>query len=259
MKMDAAVYAEDTLLMRELLDGIDGQLPEFNVNIYSYGSAVERIQSENTDLHVNSMSKFGNEDVLIVLSSDNIAYEHADNFDGSIIDITGNISSEDVIQILNPVEYLLYSVTENIQSLKGVCSLPVCVLGKKGVDDIVSQTKGLLSFTKAENQVLDSELAFNIILNENRVLNRYLMNLNEQIRKNFTFRLLPVTTGLILDIFGDTSSVAEDDLYKRENSLSEIVNNEGLSFKKYENGMVCVYADYLYVYVKQIIDELKKL
>ncbi len=258
MYMDVGVFATDPLLLNEVMDAINSHFPSFSVTVYSESPKMEDLQALNSQCEVRDIKRSSEEDVLIILNSlrENGILK---DFDGSLIDITGEFDAEDTIFIKNPVEYILSSVSDDFNDLYGVCSLPAAIFGKAAVDDLVNQTRHLFSFNSYENKMLTSDLAFNVLLNENTLLKEFKEKLNENIRENFNFRLLPVTTGIIVDVCGAADEILDDDLYLRNFSLSEITLNEGLSFSRHGKGMLSVYGDYLFIYTKQIIDELRKL
>jgi len=260
MRMEAGIFAGESLLLNEVITAIEGQMPDINVNVYAEKDKMHVLQSEVSSVQINDLGHFGEEDVLLILPGGESIANYADDFDGSIIDAAGCYAgNEEICKVLNPVEYILYSVCDDIDDIKGVCSLPVAVFGKDGVDDLINQTRHLLAFSDYNTKVIDFNMGFNVVTEGNPLFDKYLTDIRDEIRKNFIFRLLPVSTGLILDIYGNTGNVAGEDLYGKTGNLTDIIANEGLVFRKETNGMVTVYGDYMHIYTKQILDELKKL
>ncbi len=260
MRMEVGIFAGESLLLNEVITAIQGQMPEVSVNVYAEEEKMPVLQSEVPSAQIDKLSHFGDEDVLLVLPGGEGLADYAGGFDGSIIDAAGCYSEDgEICNVFNPVEYILYSVCDNIDDIRGVCNLPAAVFGKDGVDDLINQTRHLLAFSDYNTKVIDFNLGFNVITEGNPLFDKYLTNIKDEIRKNFIFRLLPVSTGLILDIYGNTENVAGEDLYGKTGNLTDIIANEGLVFRKENNGMVTVYGDYLHIFTKQILDELKKL
>jgi len=258
--MEVGIFAGESLLLNEVITAIQGQMPEVSVNVYAEEEKMPVLQSEVPSAQIDKLSHFGDEDVLLVLPGGEGLADYAGGFDGSIIDAAGCYSEDgEICNVFNPVEYILYSVCDNIDDIRGVCNLPAAVFGKDGVDDLINQTRHLLAFSDYNTKVIDFNLGFNVITEGNPLFDKYLTNIKDEIRKNFIFRLLPVSTGLILDIYGNTENVAGEDLYGKTGNLTDIIANEGLVFRKENNGMVTVYGDYLHILTKQILDELKKL
>ncbi|HCW93061.1 MAG TPA: hypothetical protein DHM44_05210 [Flexistipes sinusarabici] len=260
MRMEVGIFAGESLMLNEVITGIEGQMPEVSINVYADEEKVPVLQSEVPSAQIDELNKFGDEDVLLVLPGGDSLAGNAGDFDGSVIDAAGYYSEDaDICKVLNPVEYILNSVCDDIDEIKGVCSLPAAIFGKDGVDDLINQTRHLLAFSDYNSKVIDFNLGFNVATEGNPLFDKYLTNIKDEVRKNFIFRLLPVSTGLILDICGNTEDVAGEDLYGKTGNLTDIIANEGLVFRKENNGMVTVYGDYLHIFTKQILDELKKL
>ena len=172
MRMDVGIYSTDSLLLNELMDAVSSQFPSFSVSVYSENAMLADMQADNFQCEVKDIRNSSEEDVLIILSSLQ-QHDIFKNFDGSIIDITGEYKAEDMVFIKNPVEYILSSVSDDVSELSGVCSLPVAFLGKAAVDDLVNQTRHLFSFNSYENKILTSDLAFNVLLNDNTLLKQF--------------------------------------------------------------------------------------
>lgn len=260
MRMEVGIFANESLLLNEVISAVEGQFPDFSVKVYTEKDNMVSLHAEVPSAQIYELSNFGEEDVLLALPGTKSMLEYAKDFDGSILDATGFYEDEeDIFKIVNPVEYVLSAISEDIGDLKGVCSLPVAIFGKDGVDDLINQTRHVLAFSDYKTKIIDFDICFNVVTEGNSLFDNYLSDIRDTIRENFIFRLLPVSTGLILDIWGNTGNVAEEDLYENAGNLTGTVANEGLVFKKNDNGMVTVYGDYLYIYTKQILDELKKL
>ena len=77
------------------------------------------------------------------------------NFDGTIIDITGYEFSKEaeVFQIYEPVRKILRNIAVPIADVSVVLSLPVCIYGKHGVEDLMQQTRSIFTFDEAERDV----------------------------------------------------------------------------------------------------------
>ncbi len=160
----AAIYANENLLLTEVLERIENDLPTIGITLYGNSLAGSEISTATAEYTVNEAGKISEEEILIVLSDPQADVETIRKFDGTVIDMTGTFEGlmDEVYVVEDPVAYILNMVADDKEGVEAVATLPAAVFGKSGIDDLLSQTRELFAFTNAETKVFENRLAFNM-------------------------------------------------------------------------------------------------
>lgn len=207
MEYRAGIYANDALLLDEVTDYLDVAYPKLYCTVYSGEDYLPELSS-NTSFNVaENLDGVGEEDVLIVLSDPGKDFDVLKKFDGSLIDLTGvfNGHADDFYEVSDPIEFILSQIdVEKTGKFGASISLPASFFGRNGVEDLLSQTRSLFSFQKADNLVFDGRISFNILEAggaKPNMLSGYKKKIDERFGINAAVRIIPVSTAFMLDLF----------------------------------------------------------
>lgn len=252
------IYSNDSLVLSELVEKINKDYLSLFTTIYTdkgYLDTLEQIDN----VRITGISESFEDDVLIVLNDASKILDKIKEFKGKIIDFSGTVVNvKNVVHIEEPVVYCFENLLEERNPDYAVINLPAAIFGKAAVDDLLNQTRDIFSFVRNDYKVFDRMLAFNVFFVErsDELYKNYFSFLDNKLDFPFELRQLPVSTGFIIDIFGDIS-FEEDEFFvkKQVYSLHDALEEEKVVVMK--NGVkTTLVGDYLKIIIKQIIDEL---
>ncbi|MDY6820629.1 MAG: hypothetical protein SVN78_03285 [Deferribacterota bacterium] len=268
MPKQLGIIFKDELIFSELIKSINEIFPYLEVKVMSNYVDIHKSNINDSNLvKVGSVKEILETDCLIILCDINSIKDIIKSYRGTIIDFTGYVGNltEKVIQIEDPLVYILNKLFEDLSDISGNIYLPVAIFGKMGVEELLKQMQDLFNFNTAKDSFYNLNLPFNVIFLDNldiSPIKNYIAYIKERIDADFSYRLLPVMSGIIMDIF----SVREPYLNGIEyvdtyNDLVSLVNNKDMSIVKkgvnfYSLTIAC---DYIKVIVKQITSCLKNL
>lgn len=259
----AAIYANDNLLLTEVLEKLESDLPTITLKIYGSTLAGTTVSTAMDEYEVFPAGEF-EEEILIILSDPQADLEHIKKFDGSIIDFTGSFEGllDEVYTVEDPIAFILNKLT-GVQT--AVATVPVSVFGKSGIDDLLSQTRELFAFTNTETKVFEDRLAFNMFFSDTDqgILSGYRQKLKQDTGVDVDVRMVPVSTGFVLDVYfkKDVNSNFTFAI-SPEVPLGALADasSAGDIVQLPSSGCRAGFAgDYIHVIVKQITDALKDI
>lgn len=262
----AAVYANENLLLSELLERLEADMPLLEISVYAGTLMENSITTSTGEYSVNPPSELGEEEILIVLSDPQTDMEHLKSFDGTVIDFTGAFNGvvEEVYVVEDPVAYLIKSLVDDPEDAEAVALLPAALFGKSGIDDLLSQTRELFAFTNAETKILDQRLAFNLFFSDpdQGILSGYRQKLKQDTGMDVDVRLIAVSTGFVLDVYlkkDVKSNPAISDRTGRFSSLADVIESDSIVTLANTGGRISLAGDYIHTVVRQIMDALKDI
>jgi aspartate-semialdehyde dehydrogenase len=266
--ISVAVFANDPLLLSELLGRLEEEFPLLNINIYSSEDFLPAIAAEKPSYEVKSISSLQDEEIAVVLSDPGQYADAIRKLGASVIDCTGIFRDtyDDVYLVEEPVEYLISHFKGDRQSIRGSLYLPAALFGKNGIDDLLSQTRNLFSFGRDKSKVFEERIAFNVLLGgdeEGNILSGYKKRLEESAGMPLNFRIIPVSTVFLADFFiGDNVSLDENRMFYEYKAagLEEAMENNGIGvMRNTSGGMISFTGDYIKVLTGQIALHLKEI
>ncbi|QAR33137.1 hypothetical protein EP073_06905 [Geovibrio thiophilus] len=266
--MKAAVYANDSLLLGEVLGRIEEELPLLGVSIYSSEDFLPAIAAEKPAYEAKNIKDLGDEEIAVILGDPGIHADTLRKLDGSIIDCTGIFSGyDDLYEVAEPIEYIARRFQGDRSKVRGSLLMPAALFGRNAIDDLISQTRNLFSFGRDNSKVFEERVAFNVLLggdDSRNIMSGYKKRLEETTGMTFNFRIIPVSTVFLADFFlGDNVVFAEEGGMFYEftaSSLEEAMENDGIGVIKHPSGsMISFTGDYIKVLTGQIVSHLKEL
>lgn len=262
----AAVYANENLLLSEVLERIESDLPTIGLSVYG-GAPVEAEITTATgeEYTINPASRLGDEEILIVLSDPQADMEHLKKFDGTVIDFTGAFTdiAEEVYTIEDPIAYVLNSLVKDPADAEAVAFVPAAVFGKSGIDDLLNQTRELFTFSNAETKVFDQRLAFNMFFSDpdQGILSGYRQKLKQDTGIDVDVRMIAVSTGFVLDVYfkNNVKSNFISDSNSRFETLADLIGADTIVTLADTGRRLSLAGDYIHTVVRQITDALKDI
>lgn len=263
----AAIYANENLLLTELLERIEQDMPMLGISVYGSSLAGSTVNTGTGDYDVSPVKSLNEEEILIVLSDPQADMEFLKEFDGSVIDFTGTFADvlDEVYLIEDPVAYILNSLECDKSYVDAVATLPASVFGKSGIDDLLTQTRELFAFTNAETKVFDNRLAFNMFISDldQGILSGYRQKLKQDTEVDVNCRMIPVSTGFVLDVYFKkdvNSNFTFSYTFDRNcETLADIVSENNIVTLQTTDRRASFAGDYIRVIVRQITDALKDI
>lgn len=198
-----AVYANENLLLSEVLEKLENDFPLLSVRVFGNSLAHTNLITATNEYDVLPAGMIKDEEMLILLSDPKDDMELLKKFDGDVIDFTGTFVGEDVYKIEEPVAYLINAMQSRPEDMDAVVYLPAAVFGKNGIDDMINQTRELFAFSNVDTKVFEERLAFNMFFShaEQGILAGYLQKLKADTGVDADARLGAVSTGFVLDVY----------------------------------------------------------
>ncbi|MGE4497786.1 MAG: hypothetical protein AB7E48_07890, partial [Deferribacterales bacterium] len=151
-----AVYANDSLLLGEILGRIEEEFPLLEVSIYSSEDYLPSIAAEKPAYGVKNISELDDEEIAVVLGDPGVHADAIRKLDGSIIDCTGIFSGyDDLYEVAEPIEYIIRRFKGDKSKVKGSLMMPAALFGRNAIDDLISQTRNLFSFGRDKSKVFE--------------------------------------------------------------------------------------------------------
>ncbi len=145
----AAIFVNDYLLLLDFLSKVENEFPLLEYTIYGDKEFAESLENTAEGYVETDLSSIADAEVLILLAKPiNDKENIIKKFDGTVIDITGYEFNNDVevFKIDEPVRKVLKNIAVPVSDVTVTISLPVCIYGKHGVEDLMQQTRSIFSF-----------------------------------------------------------------------------------------------------------------
>lgn len=260
----AAIYANENLLLAEVLERIESDLPTIGINVYGNSLAGTTITTNTGEYDVNKVEKFTDEEILIVLSDPQSDVENIREFDGSVIDLTGSFEGlmDEVYTIEDPVALILNQLEDKVDA---IATVPAALFGKSGIDDLISQTRELFAFTSADAKIFQDRLSFNMFFSDidQGILSGYRDKLKQDTELDVDIRMIPVSTGFVLDVYFEKDvnctfnfCITNEDGF---GTLSDVIGTEAIAQISCGKKRATFAGDYIHTIVRQITDALKDI
>ncbi|PLX71207.1 MAG: hypothetical protein C0602_02160 [Denitrovibrio sp.] len=262
----AAIYANENLLLAELLERLEGDMPMLGISVYGSSLAGTTIATGTDEYEIKPVGKL-DEEILVILSDPQAEIEVLKEFDGSVIDFTGTFADilDEVYIIEEPVAHIINSLQSDKNDMEAVVVLPAAVFGKSGIDDLLNQTRELFAFTNAETKLFENRLAFNMFFSDldQGILAGYRQKLKQDTEVDVDVRMIPVSTGFVLDVYfkKDVNSNLTFSYTSDRNceTLSDITGQTGIMLVSKTQNRLTFSGDYIHTIVRQITDALKDI
>lgn len=261
----AAIYANENLLLTEVLEKIEKELPLIEVTLFGNSLAHTSFTTSSNEYDVHPAGMIKDEEILIVLSDPQDDMELLKKFDGDIIDFTGAFTGEDVYKVEEPLAYIINALGQKPEDMDAVALVPAAVFGKNGIDDMINQTRELFTFSNAETKVFEDRLAFNLFFSDNEqgILSGFRRKLKADTGLDVDIRMGAISTGFVLDVYfkkainKDVSNITE--LVGFVSTLSEIGANKRPVTITRNSTRISIAGDYLNVITSQVAEALKDI
>lgn len=265
--LKTAIFVDDYLLLLDLLSKIEEEFPLLEYTIFGDESFAQSLENTAEGYIETDLSLIKDAELLIMLAKplkddENIIR----NFDGSIIDITDYEFSIDaeVFKVIEPVRKILRNIAVPITDTTVTVSLPVCIYGKHGVEDLMQQTRSIFTFDENENMVFHNRIAFNKHFNPvtaglmvGKTVDDY-----ASAGGDVSVRISPLSTVFEIDIFAkDVFSLKDDEGYFPIESFftaSDISERSDIAVIPRRNSYTFV-GDYVRVLIEDVMKKLREV
>lgn len=202
-QFSAAVYANENLILSEVLGKLEDEFPLASISVYGNSLANTTLNTATNEYDVLPAGMIKDNDILLVLSDPKEDMEILKNFEGDVVDFTGVMNGEDVYRIEDPIAFFVNGVQVRKDEMEAVALLPVAVFGKSGVDDMINQTRELFAFTNTENKIFEERLPFNLFFSDTNTgfLSGYRQKLIAETGVDVDIRMGAISTGFVLDLY----------------------------------------------------------
>jgi len=263
----AAIYANENLLLTEVIERIEEVLPTVEIKLYSKNMAGSTLNTELEEYELFPVEKLGEEEILLILSESGDDFQKLKDFDGTIIDFTGSFEGvhDEVYPVEEPVSHLIKSLDIAAEEMEAVAMLPAAVFGKSGIDDMLNQTRELFAFTNSENKIFEERLAFNMFFSDSDqgILSGYRQKLEMDTGVRFDVRMIPLSTGFVLDVYFK-KDVNREFAYMADSpgflaTMADVCALERPVLLSQTERRVSFAGDYIEVINRQIVEALKDI
>ncbi|MGE4317783.1 MAG: hypothetical protein AB7E96_02660 [Deferribacterales bacterium] len=261
----AAVYANENLLLTEVLDKLENEFPMMGIKVFGNSLAHTALTTATNEYDVLPAGMVGEEEILLVLSDPKDDLEVLKDFDGDIVDFTGTFTSDEVYRIEEPLAYLINAMKTRPEEMDAVAYVPAAVFGKNGIDDMINQTRELFTFTNNENKVFDERLAFNMFFSdrEEGILAGMRKKLEAETGVDADLRLGAVSTGFVLDVYFKKDVNKEfgniTDMVGFIPTMADICSKPRPVLLSRTKNRVSIAGDYISLICSQIMDAFKDI
>jgi len=262
-----AIYANELLLLTEVVETIEKDSPFADIKIYGGELAGTELKTAGEEYDILKPDQLGDEEVLIVLSGPGDDFDSLKDFDGDIIDLSGSFMGivEDIFTIEEPIAFILKNLEEEPAEIDAVATVPAAVFGKKGIDDLITQTRELFVFSELKTSVFDQRLIFNMYFSDmdQGILSGYRQKLMIDTGINVDVRMAPLSTGFILDVYFKKGVNSTFTFTGSKGEfvplLSDAVDRGGVTLVSSSSNRATFAGDYIKIIVSQIIKTIKEI
>lgn len=262
----AAIYVDDYFLLLELISRIDKDIPSLEYTIYGDERFEKSLSDTAEGYVVTDLSGISDAEILIMLSKPDKDIDVIKNFDGTVIDLSGyNFGSDtEVLKVDEPVRKILKNIAVPVSDTSVVVTLPVCVYGKNGVEDLMTQTKDIFTFENSESLVFSNRIAFNKHFNPvtaGLLVGKTVDDFAES-GGYISVRLAPLSTVFVVDVFAkDVFGLKDDDGYFATEGFftaSDIAERNDIAVLAGRNSLTFT-GDYIRVIIEEVMKKLKEV
>lgn len=264
--LKTAIFINDYLLLLDFLSKIEEEYPLLEYTIFGdkeFAASLENSAEGYVETNILLLQDY---ELLIMFAKPLHDDEVIKKFDGTVIDITGyKFSSEaEVFNIYEPVRKILQNIAVPIEYTSVVLSLPVCIYGRHGVEDLMRQTRSIFTFDEADSLIFHDRIAFNKHFNPVIASLPVGETIDEFVASggDISIRISPLSTVFEMDVFAkDVFGLKDDDGYFPTNSFftaSDVSERNDIMVVSHRNGLTFV-GDYVRVLINDILKKLKEV
>ena len=264
--LKTAIFINDYLLLIDFLAKVEDEFPLLEYTIFGDKEFAASLEDTAEGYVETDLSLLKDAELLIMLAkplNDDGVFK---NFDGTIIDITGYEFSKEaeVFQIYKPVRKILRNIAVTINDVSVVLSLPVCIYGKHGVEDLMQQTRSIFTFDEAENLIFQERIAFNKHFNPVTAGLPVGKTIDDFAAAggDISVRISPLSTVFEMDVFAkDIFGLKDDEGYFPTESFftaSDVSERSDITVIPRRNGLTFV-GDYVRVLIEDILKKMKEV
>ncbi len=265
--LKTAIFVNDYLLLLDFLSKLENEFPLMEYTIFGDEAFAESLENTAEGYVETDLSLIKDAELLIMLAKPLKDDEKViKNFDGTIIDITGYEFSKDaeVFMIAEPVRKILQNIAVPVSDVSVTLSLPVCIFGKHGVEDLMQQTRSIFTFDNVDNLVFHDRIAFNKHFNPvtaGLVVGKTVDDFVEA-GGDISVRISPLSTVFEIDIFAkDVFALKSDDGYFPIESFftaADISERNDVAVIPRRNSYTFV-GDYVRVLIEDVMKKLREV
>lgn len=265
--LKTAIFINDYLLLLDFLSKIEEEFPLLEYTVYGDKEFAASLEDSAEGYVETDLSLLKDAELLIMLAKP----MHDDekiikNFDGTIIDITGYEFSQEaeVFKVYEPVRKILRNIAVPVADVSVVLSLPVCIYGRQGVEDLMQQTRSIFTFDDTESLVFHNRIAFNKHFNPVTAGLAVGQTVDDFAASggDISIRISPLSTVFEMDIFAkDMFGLKDDEGYFPTESFftaADVSERSDITVIPRRNGLTFV-GDYVRVLIADIIKQMKEV
>lgn len=264
--LKTAIFVNDYLLLLDFLAKIEEEFHLLDYTIFGDKEFATSLDESAEGYIETDLSLIKEAELLIMLAQPLQDESDIKNFDGTVInavDYNFNASSE-VFKVDEPIRKILKNIAVPIKDASIVLSLPVCIYGKSGVEDLMQQTRSVFTFNDTYNLIFNDRIAFNKHFNPiisslpvGRTVDDFFVS-----GGSISVRISPLSTVFEMDIFAKgIVSLKNDNGYSFLEGFftaSDVSESSEIVVMLLKNGLTFV-GDYMRVFIKDIIEKMKEV
>ena len=161
--LKTAIFINDYLLLLDFISKIEEEFPLLEYTVFGDKEFASSLEDSAEGYVETDLSLLKDAELLIMLAKPMQDEKVIKNFDGTIIDITGYDFAQDaeIFKVYEPVRKILRNIAVPVSDVSVVLSLPVCIYGRQGVEDLMQQTRSIFTFDETKSLVFHNRIDFN--------------------------------------------------------------------------------------------------
>lgn len=264
--LKTAIFINDYLLLLDFLAKIEEEFPLLEYTIFGDKEFASSLEDNAEGCVETDLSLLKDAELLIMLAKPMNNEKVIKSFDGTIIDITGYdfFPDTEVFKVYEPVRKILRNIAVPVADVSVVLSLPVCIYGRQGVEDLMQQTRSIFTFDETESLVFHNRIAFNKHFNSvtaglfvGKTVDDFAASGGD-----ISIRISPLSTVFEMDVFAkDMVGLKDDEGYFPTESFftaSDVSERSDITVIPRRNGLTFV-GDYVRVLIEDIIKQMKEV
>ena len=264
--LKTAIFINDYLLLLDFISKIEEEFPLLEYTVFGDKEFASSLEDSAEGYVETDLSLLKDAELLIMLAKPMQDEKVIKNFDGTIIDITGYDFAQDaeIFKVYEPVRKILRNIAVPVSDVSVVLSLPVCIYGRQGVEDLMQQTRSIFTFDETKSLVFHNRIDFNKHFNP--------VTAGLQVGKtvddfassggDISIRISPLSTVFEMDVFAtDMFGLKNDEGYFPTESFftaSDVSERSDITVIPRKNGLTFV-GDYVRVLIEDIIKQMKEV
>ena len=267
----AAIYINDYLLLLELISKLDLELPTLEYTIYGSKDFEKTLESSAEGYVVTDLSGIEDAEILILLADPNLDLDDKEikyirDFDGTIINASSFQfgSDAEVFEVVEPIRKILRNVAVPVGNTSVILNLPVCIYGKDGVEDLMTQTKDIFTFENNDSSVFQHRIAFNKHFNPIIVGLAVEKSINDfsNAGGDISVRISPLSTVFVVDVFAkDHVGLKDTDGYYYTNDFftaNDVAERDDIVVIERRNGLTFT-GDYIRILIDSVLRNIREV